>query len=161
MWQRFSERARRAIFHAQEETQRLNFGFISPEHILLGLLLVPDSTAVKALERLGVDLNLLKSRTEFAAGKGKGVAREMTLIPSAKRTIDLAYDAARAMGNDFIGSEHILAALAGQKGAVTFKILKAAGVEPASLGRVISELQLESRVVSGGSHSQGLGEGEK
>ena len=37
MWQRFTERARRIVFFAQEEAGRLGENYISTEHLLLGL----------------------------------------------------------------------------------------------------------------------------
>ena len=38
MWQRFTERARRAIFFAQEESAGLGENYVATEHLLLGLL---------------------------------------------------------------------------------------------------------------------------
>ena len=37
MWQRFTERARRVVFFAQEEAGRLGENYVSTEHLLLGL----------------------------------------------------------------------------------------------------------------------------
>src|SRR5437667_39680 len=52
MWQRFTERARRAVFFAQEEAARLGENYISTEHLLLGLLRDNDSVAVRILEAM-------------------------------------------------------------------------------------------------------------
>ena len=38
MWQRFTERARRVVFFAQEEAGRLGENYVSTEHLLLGLV---------------------------------------------------------------------------------------------------------------------------
>jgi len=38
MWQRFTERARKVIFFAQEEAGRFGVNHVSTEHLLLGLV---------------------------------------------------------------------------------------------------------------------------
>ena len=56
MWQRFSENARKVVFYAQEEAQKYGEGYVSTEHLLLGLLREPDNTGCQALKHLGVSL---------------------------------------------------------------------------------------------------------
>ena len=45
-----------ALVLAQEEARRLNHSYIGTEHVLLGLLRVPESQAAKALHALGTNL---------------------------------------------------------------------------------------------------------
>lgn len=56
MWQRFTERARKIVFYAQEEARTLNNNYIGTEHLLLGLIRVSDGVAGRVLEKLGVDV---------------------------------------------------------------------------------------------------------
>ena len=56
MWQRFTERARRVVFFAQEEAARLGENYVGTEHLLLGLVRESDSVAARILDRLGVPL---------------------------------------------------------------------------------------------------------
>ncbi len=112
MWQRFTERARKVVFFAQEEAQKFGEGYVSTEHLLLGLLRDSDSVALRVLENTGIDPKLLRTEVETALSRGDGVRNhEMTLTPRAKRVIDLAYDEARLLGNDYIGTEHLLLGL--------------------------------------------------
>ena len=53
MWQRFTERARKAVFYAQEEAGRLGENYVSTEHLLLGLVRDGDGVAARVLEGLG------------------------------------------------------------------------------------------------------------
>jgi ATPases with chaperone activity, ATP-binding subunit len=55
-FERFSERARRALTHAQSEAQRLGHSYIDAEHVLLGLLGEETGVAAKVLSNLGVRL---------------------------------------------------------------------------------------------------------
>ena len=54
MFERFTERARRVTVVAREEAQRLGHPVIGTEHLLLGLLGVPDGIAAGVLARSGL-----------------------------------------------------------------------------------------------------------
>src|SRR4030065_681477 len=69
-FEKFSERARRALTYAQEEAQRFNHNYIGTEHILLGLVRESDGVAAKVLTNLDIDLNKVRSAVEFIMGRG-------------------------------------------------------------------------------------------
>ncbi|HSI72719.1 MAG TPA: Clp protease N-terminal domain-containing protein, partial [Fimbriimonas sp.] len=88
MWQRFTERARKVVFYAQEEAQKYGEGYVSTEHILLGLLREPDSTACVALTASGIDLIEVGESVERQLPRGDArPSQDMTLTPRAKRVI--------------------------------------------------------------------------
>jgi ATP-dependent Clp protease ATP-binding subunit ClpC len=60
-FEKFSERARRALTHAQEEAQRFGHNYIDTEHILLGLMAEEESVANKVLGNLGVVPNKVRA----------------------------------------------------------------------------------------------------
>jgi len=64
MWQRFTERARKVVFYAQEEAQKFGEGYVSTEHLLLGLVRESESVASRVLEKLGVSLGRVRSEVE-------------------------------------------------------------------------------------------------
>ncbi len=112
MWQRFTERARRVVFFAQEEAGRLGENYVSTEHLLLGLVRESDSAAGRILDRLGVSLGRIRSEIERQVTRGDGkISQDMQLTPRAKRVIDLAYDEARQLNHNYIGTEHLLLGL--------------------------------------------------
>ena len=45
MWQRFTERARKVVFYAQEEAVKWGQNSVGPEHLLLGLVRESDNMA--------------------------------------------------------------------------------------------------------------------
>src|SRR5512135_2777718 len=109
MWQRFTERARKVIFYAQEEAQRLGEGCVSTEHLLLGLVRETNSMAMRVLMGVGVDPARVREGVEKQLPQGDArPSQDMTLAPRAKRVIDLAYDEARNLNNNYIGTEHLL-----------------------------------------------------
>ncbi|MDO8687890.1 MAG: Clp protease N-terminal domain-containing protein, partial [Dehalococcoidales bacterium] len=111
-FERFSERARRVLTSAQEEAQSLNHSYIGTEHILLGLIREEEGVAAKVLNNLGISLPKVRSAVEFIVKRGeKAGTGEIGLTPRAKRVIELAIDAARNLGHNYIGTEHLLLGL--------------------------------------------------
>ena len=133
MWQRFTERARKIIFYAQEEAQKFGEEYVSTEHILLGITREGDSRAERVLEMCGV--TLAKIRTEVEKQLPRGDARpssEMTLTPRVKRVIDLAYDEAKILadgGSISIGDEHLLLGLIREGDGLAGRVLAKLGIE--------------------------------
>jgi len=130
MWQRFTEKARSAVFYGQEEASEAGYNTVGTEHLLLGMLRIQDSSAWRILEQVGVDPFALKQdvKQQMAAGDDpKG--RDMVLTPRCKRVIDLAYYEARQLDHKYIGTEHLLLGLLREDEGEAAKILKKAGVD--------------------------------
>src|SRR5580704_5562983 len=142
MWQRFTERARKVVFYAQEEAQKFGEGYVSTEHLLLGLVRESDSVAARVLEKLGVSLNRIRSEVEKQLPRGDARPnQDMTLTPRAKRVIDLAYDEARNLNNNYIGTEHILLGLIREDDGLAGRVLTKLGVRLEPARRTVMELQ--------------------
>jgi ATP-dependent Clp protease ATP-binding subunit ClpA len=139
MWQRFTERARRAVFFAQEEAAHFFEYYVSTEHLLLGLIREEDSVAARVLERMGVSRKrvLVEVKRRMTPGDAQKKSQDMQLTPRAKRVIDLAYDEARQLSNNYIGTEHLLLGLIREGEGLAGRVLEALGVE---LTRARSEI---------------------
>jgi ATP-dependent Clp protease ATP-binding subunit ClpA len=130
MWQRFTERARKVVFYAQEEAGRLGDNYVSTEHLLLGMIRENDSVAARILDRLGISLESIRSEVSRAVTRGDGrLGQDMQLTPRAKRVIDLAYDEARLLANNYIGTEHLLLGLIREGEGLAARVLAKLGVE--------------------------------
>lgn len=142
MWQRFTERARKVVFYAQEEAQKFGEGYVSTEHLLLGLVRESDSVAARVLEKLGVSLNRIRAEVEKQLPRGDArPSQDMTLTPRAKRVIDLAYDEARNLNNNYIGTEHLLLGLIREGDGLAGRVLAKLGVELERARREVMALQ--------------------
>lgn len=142
MWQRFTERARKVIFFAQEEAQKFGEGYVSSEHLLLGLLRERRSAAMTVLERLNVSSERVRTEIEKQLPKGDETpGRDMTLTPRGKRIIDLAYDEARHLNNNYIGTEHLLLGLIREESGLGELVLKKLGAELDKARELVLELQ--------------------
>jgi ATP-dependent Clp protease ATP-binding subunit ClpC len=134
MWEPFTERARRSIVLAQEEAQRLGNNYIGTEHILLGIISEGESLAAKVLETLGVNLAKVRAEVEAIVGRGgQTVQQEMVFTPRAKRVIELAFEEARQLSHNYIGTEHLLLGLIREGEGVAARVLTNLGVDPAKV----------------------------
>ncbi|MER3558654.1 MAG: ATP-dependent Clp protease ATP-binding subunit ClpC [Armatimonadota bacterium] len=142
MWQRFTERARKVIFYAQEEAQRLGESQVSTEHLLLGLVRESDSVAARILDRLGVSLQRIRNEVDRFAQRGDArPTQEMSLTSRAKRVIDLAYDEARQLNNNYIGTEHLLLGLIREGEGLAARVLHKLGVDLERARREVMNIQ--------------------
>ncbi len=142
MWQRFTERARKVVFYAQEEAGRLGENYVSTEHLLLGLVRENDSVAARILDRIGVSLGRIRSEIERQVARGDGrLGQDMQLTPRAKRVIDLAYDEARQLNNNYIGTEHLLLGLIREGEGLAGRVLSKLGVDLDRTRREVMHLQ--------------------
>jgi hypothetical protein len=124
MWQKFTERARRVVFFAQEEAGRLKENYVSTEHILLGLTREDDCRAALVLARLGATLADIRREIERQVAQGDGrLGGDMQLTPRAKRVIDLSYEEAQRIDNKYIGTEHLLLGLVREGEGLAGRIL--------------------------------------
>jgi ATP-dependent Clp protease ATP-binding subunit ClpC len=142
VWQRFTERARRVVFFAQEEAGRLGENYVSTEHLLLGLVRENDSVAARILDRMGISLGRVRSEIERQVARGDGrLGQDMQLTPRAKRVIDLAYDEARQLNNNYIGTEHLLLGLIREGEGLAGRVLNKLGVDLERTRREVMALQ--------------------
>lgn len=158
MWQRFTERARKVVFYAQEEAQKFGEGYVSTEHLLLGLVRESDSVAARVLEKLGVSLNRIRAEVEKQLPRGDArPSQDMTLTPRAKRVIDLAYDEARNLNNNYIGTEHLLLGLIREGDGLAGRVLAKLGVELEKARREVMALQDNDTQTKSGSPGRSSG----
>lgn len=147
MWQRFTERARKAVFYAQEEAQRFGEGYVSTEHLLLGLVREPDSVACRVLAKLGIEPERVRAEVEKQLPTGDmRPSQDMTLTPRAKRVIDLAYDEARNLNNNYIGTEHLLLGLIREADGLAGRVLGKMGAELDAARLEVIALQAEAGI---------------
>lgn len=126
---KFTERARRALQYAQDEAQRFQHNYIGTEHLLLGLIREEEGVAAEVLESLGVELSQIRTAVEFIIGRGdRIVLGEIGLTPRAKKVIELAVDEARRMNHHYIGTEHILLGLVREGEGIAAGVLESLGV---------------------------------
>lgn len=117
MLDRFSANSRKLMALARAEAVRLRHEAIAPEHLLLGLLLAPESTAVELLQRLGIDRETLRAALLVVTIPAPARAvvpapSQLPLTPAGKHVLEQALRAAAELAHPYVGSQHLLLGLA-------------------------------------------------
>jgi ATP-dependent Clp protease ATP-binding subunit ClpC len=111
-FERFTEATKRVLTLAQEEAERAHHSYIGTEHILLGLLRERDSVASVALDRINVDIADVRRTIDTILGAHERIVIQQIIPTSRVKTIiEISFTEARRMGDDFVGTEHLLLGL--------------------------------------------------
>ena len=131
MHDKFTERVRKVIYLAREEAARLQHDYIGTEHLLLGVIREGEGIAAAVLNNLGLDLDRIRQEVEnmVAPSGGTMTIGEIPFTPRAKRVLELAVDEARALGHNYVGTEHLLLGLIREGDGVAAKVLLELGVD--------------------------------
>src|SRR5438270_4424823 len=109
VFERFTDKARRVVVLAQEESRLLGHDFIGTEHLLLGIVHEGDGVGARALVPLGISLESVRADVEEIVGPGKGTpSGNVPFTPRAKKVLELSLRESQQLGHDYIGTEHIL-----------------------------------------------------
>jgi hypothetical protein len=130
MFERFTDRARRAIVLAQEEARLLDHDHIGTEHILLGLVHEGDGVAARALTELGISLEAVRSEVKEIIGQGeRPPGGHIPFTSRAKKVLELSLREALGLGHNYIGTEHILLGLIREGQGVAAEVLVKLGAD--------------------------------
>jgi hypothetical protein len=141
MFERFTDRARRAVIQAQDEARKLGHGSVGPEHVLLGLLAVGGGIAAEALESLDISLEETRDGVQEIAGRGQDTpAGAILFTPAARQLPEGALREAQRLGYDYVGTEHLLLALLREGDGVTARVLAAQGTDHAQIRERVLDL---------------------
>ncbi|MBI5829302.1 MAG: AAA family ATPase, partial [Chloroflexi bacterium] len=149
---RFTERAQDAAARAYEILQRYSHNQVDTEHILLALLEQPDGVIPQLLEKLSVDIELVKrSLDDVLRASPKvaiygGGAGQVFITPRVKRIIDLANEEANRLKDEFISTEHIFLAVLSERNTAVARILAEAGVTKERVYDAVKEIRGGQRV---------------
>ena len=130
MFERFTDRARRVVVLAQQEARRLDHNYIGTEHILLGLITEGQGVAARALESLGVNLEAVRQQVEEIIGRGQQApSGHIPFTPRAKKVLELSLRESQQLGQEYIGTEHILLGLIREGDGVAAQVLVRLGAD--------------------------------
>lgn len=122
MFERFTERARQVTVLAQEEARNIPSNHLGTEHILLGCMVEEEGLAARVLTNLG--LNAKDLRDTIPPDHETKTNEQIPFTPRAKKVLELSLREALSQGHNYIGTEHILLALARESGGIVGAYLK-------------------------------------
>jgi hypothetical protein len=124
VFERFTDRARQVLVHAQNDARRLGHNYIGTEHFLLGLLREEEGLAARVLGSLGIDLEVAWAQVVRITGQGDvPVTEQIPFTKRATRVLELSLREALSLGHSYVGTEHILLGLVRENESVAARIL--------------------------------------
>ncbi len=147
--EQFTLKAQEALQAAQTLARRMGSPEVEPEHLGKALLTQEQGVAEALLRRIGTDPGLVQSRVDEALEQlpkiqgGAGAALSQRLL----RDLDKAEDEAKKLKDEYVSSEHLLLALAQDKGAIG-EALKSSGITRDRILTVLKDLRGGKRVTT-------------
>ena len=124
MFEKFTEGAIKVIMLSQEEARRMGHNFVGTEQLLLGVIGQRHGIGARALKKIKITLKKARKEIELYIGRGTGfVASEIPFTPRAKRVLEMAVHEGKDLGQNFVGTEHILLALIAESDGVAMRTL--------------------------------------
>lgn len=154
VFERFTERAVKAVVLSQREARGMGDEVVAPHHLLLGL--VAEDRSAAGFLASGVRIERAREACRAAVGKAgpaqvaTGLATDVPFSGASKRVFVAAVEFSRNMGCNFISPDHIALGLFDLDDPTTNSILKSLGVVPTQLAkqaltRVKGELAKDGR----------------
>ncbi|WP_270942998.1 ATP-dependent Clp protease ATP-binding subunit [Romboutsia lituseburensis] len=137
---RFTQRAKRAIDLSLESAQNLGHKVVGSEHILLGLIKEQEGIAAKVLLKLGMTEQIIEKRIIDIEGKVDSKEEDITLSPRSKQILELSGMFANKLKSNYIGTEHILLAIVQEGEGIGIKILNAEGIDERTIVQLIIDM---------------------
>ncbi len=149
--ERFTEQAREILANSQAIAARYRHIQWDVEHILLALLEQESGLTLQILGRLGVNVEAVKKRVEDSLDRAPKATHESAQIyatPRIARLMDNAAREADRLKDDFISTEHLLIAIAGESSGEAATILKEFGIDQEKIYRALQDIRGGHRVDS-------------
>jgi len=142
MFDKFTDRARKVMALAREEAKRFNHEYIGTEHILLGLVKEGSGVAANVLQNLDIDLKKIRLEIEKIVQTGPDLVSvgQLPFTPRVKKVLEYAIEEARAMGHNYIGTEHQLLGLLREQEGVAAQVLLNLGLKLDDVREEVIEL---------------------
>ncbi len=157
MENRYTDGVKHAFKFAAEEAVKLGSETVDTEHFLLGIAHERDSAGGKILNAVGVTVENIEALLQ-GAYRGtffRSFGQSVYISPRAKRVMEMAVEEANEMGNNYIGTEHMLLAILRDGGGLAVQILQRLGVTQDNLQKAFESVLAEDGGKKGGSESLG------
>ncbi len=152
----FTQKANSALNDAIETAENLGHTYIGSEHLLVGLLHSDGGAAFTALTSRGVTADEVESILKSTVGIGTPtVLSPNEFTPRSKRIIESAIAFARSIGHSYVGTEHILIAIAKDSSCFAMNVLNQLNVSSTDLVNEITKNLSSSSAEKSDSAKQG------
>jgi ATP-dependent Clp protease ATP-binding subunit ClpB len=146
---RLTVKAAEALQQASALARSRGNPVVNDAHLFYALLAQDDGIVVPLLQKAGLNITQLKADTERELARfpqQSGATSEPTLARELSRGLDRAEAEAKALGDAYVSTEHILLGLVEEKGTTAKQLLSAAGLDRAALLAALQGVRGSHRV---------------
>ncbi|ACL24745.1 ATP-dependent Clp protease ATP-binding subunit [Chloroflexus aggregans] len=149
--ERFTEKAQHAFHLAQEIMQEHQHSQLDVEHLFLAMLRQRDGLASRALTRLNVDPQEVERRIERELDKlprmlsTHGISGQVYITPRTQRLVKRAEEEANRLGDQYVGLDHLLIGLTGERDGPSARILQSYQIDQERMYQVLMEIRGSQR----------------
>jgi ATP-dependent Clp protease ATP-binding subunit ClpC len=134
MFERFDADARSVVVFSQAEAREFCADHIGPEHLLLAATRLSGGVAAAAFAGCGIDEAGVRAAVRALVGAdGPAPGGHIPFSTAAKVALESSLRTALAMGENFIGAEHIVLGVTFAQDDVTARVLSALKVDVPAL----------------------------
>ncbi|MCL6649825.1 MAG: AAA family ATPase [Chloroflexi bacterium] len=153
---RLTEQAQEVLAASQEIVRRYRHRQWDVEHVVLALLEQPGGLAAEIVRRLGHDPEQFASRIHLALATlpTGGRAVPLAATPRLIQLFEAAQQEAARLRDEYIGVEHLLIAVAGERQGEAARLLREAGIDQEQIYRALRDLRGQRRVTDPRAESQ-------
>ena len=155
--ERFTEQAQEALAASQELVRQYQHSQWDVEHILLALLQQEKGLVGDIFAELGVDIEKVKQEIAAALEKTPKVSYDTGQLYATPRIANLiraAGEEADRLKDEFIGTEHLLIAIASEPKGEAAEILKRLGIDQEKVYAALQKLRGGHRVTDARAESK-------
>jgi ATP-dependent Clp protease ATP-binding subunit ClpB len=146
---KFTEKAQEAVLGAQKLAESMGHAQIEPEHLLISLLEQTEGVAPAVLRKMQADpAELARTMSaEIARGPQAYGGAQPGLSPRLSLVADLAQAEAERLKDEYVSTEHLLIAIAGETGrSPAAKLLASRGITRDRIFEALSTVRGSQRV---------------
>ncbi len=133
----FTAGAQEAVNKAAQFASGMGENYVGTEHLLLGLVL-EGGTAAEILEKQGINERNAREYIEsVSVDGGYGNPQVMGYTPRTKKIIEMSVAFSRQLGQNFVGTEHMLLALINERESMGFRMLHDLNADMAAMQQEI------------------------
>ena len=144
-FEKFTEKSRTFMQHAQTLAARSNHQSLEPEHLVRVMLDDEDGIISRLIESCGGNEARLRKDVESAIAKFPAVtgsgAGGLRISGDLSKTLDNALNLAEKSGDKFITAERILQAFAMAKSADIGGMFESANIKPEALNKAVNDMR--------------------
>jgi ATP-dependent Clp protease ATP-binding subunit ClpC len=155
--EKFTEQAQEALSLSQQLVLQYHHSQLDVEHLLMALLTQEKGLVRDVIKELGADIDGIRSEVDAALNRSPKLgyqAQQIYATPRINGVLQAAAQEAQRLKDEFVGTEHLLIAIAAEPHGQSAAILKNYGIDQEKIYTALQKIRGSHRVTDAGAESR-------